>query len=239
MHTDTIGWRVHFRAEPLSVEVEGPLESGWCLGLLLYPYRETLVIGELKVFPDGDRKRAARGEILDYRYAPRMWSEDPSALDPESPEITARLLRHITSLDWIKSLVREHWASDLGRKERTEWEQVLGARPGDVAGEFASAIDLERPRMGRPSRSNAPRRDLELARLAQSYDRAVNVSRSRSPIKDIAAELGISTAAVRDAKFRAVEKGFLVGTQPRKAAGFLSPKAAHLLDQAKQAEDAQ
>jgi hypothetical protein len=227
-----LGWRVDYRMEPLSVAMEGPLGPGWRVGLILIPFNNALAVAEVKVFPDGDRQRVAAKKMppSDNRVAPRMWSEDASALDPDHPTITANTLRNIHLPEIIRE-AQQSWANDLGRTERTQWEEVLGQKPGAIAATFARSLDLERRPIGRPPKSKAARRDVELATVAFHYAEAVGRG-SRSPIKDIASKLNLSVTSARDAKFRAVEKGYLTGTQERKAAGALTARAIRILEEA-------
>lgn len=73
---------------------------------------------------------------------------------------------------------------------------------------------------------------MELAVLAALYADRIR-SGSRSPNKEVADFLGDgwTPAQVRDAKFLAADKGFLCGTEARKAAGVLTRKAVLILEQ--------
>jgi hypothetical protein len=237
-----MGWRFDFRPPPnLAVVGEGPLAPGWRQSVVLLPVEGVLRVAEVKVFPDGDRRAVkSQRDALGVNVHLRMWSESPSALDPNHPQVTGQILRQIHLPD-IVTAVRERWAADAGRTDRTAWEELLGAAPGEVAADFIRSVDIERPTLGRTPRDKTKRRDVELAAIAALYDDAVNHRGSRSPIKDISSYLGGRTAgwpesSVRDAKFSAADKGFLAGTVSKRAAGVLTRKAVVVLEEAAKEE---
>lgn len=226
-----LGWRFEFDLDPLRVRGEGPLQPGWRLGVVLLPHEGSLVVAEVRVFPDGDRRKVTtQRQALDTKVHLGMWSMDASALDPEHPTINTSTLRSIRLPEIIRA-VQEKWASDMGREDRTAWEVLLGEKPSALASEFVRSIDLEHRGVGRPRRDKSSRRDVELAKIAAEYAEAVG-NGSTTPVKDVALKLGLNRRYVRDAKFQAVEKGYLEGTQPRKAAGVLSKRAIEILETA-------
>lgn len=149
-----LGWRFEFHLDPLRVEGEGPLQDGWRLGVVLLPHEGTLVVAEVRVFPDGDRRRVTNErQTLDTKVRLGLWSLDPSALDLQHPTVTAKMLRSIRLAEIVRA-VQEHWASDMGRKDRTEWEALLGERPSAIASEFVRSVDLEQRSLGRPAETS-------------------------------------------------------------------------------------
>lgn len=232
-----LGWRFEFHLDPLRVTGEGPLQPGWRHSVVLMPINGSLEVVELKVFPDGDRRKVDTFQkSLGVNVHLGLWSLDPSAIDPDSPKITAGMLRSISLPDIIRA-VQEQWAADMGREDRTAWEQLLGEKPSAIASEFVQSVDLERRSVGRPRRDKAARRDVELATIASHYADAISRG-SRSPIKDVVLVLGLDPtnaqdrSHVRDAKAQAVDKAYLTGTQDRKAAGALSKRAIEILEAA-------
>jgi hypothetical protein len=234
-----LGWRFEFHLEPLSVIGEGPLDGfpGWRQGVVLLPHEGSLVVGEVKLFPDGDRRKAAsERDTLRTEVHLGMWSHTPEALNPESPTVTAKMLRSV-SLPEIVQAVQRQWASDMGRNDQSEWEKLLGEKPSAIAAEFVRSVDLDRHPVGRPRSDKAARRDLELATIASLYAEAMN-DHSTAPIKEVTRRLGLDPENpqdrryVRDAKFRAADKGYLEGTQERRAGGRLTKKAIEILEAA-------
>jgi hypothetical protein len=231
-----LGWHFQYNLDPLMVQGEGPLRDGWRLGVVLMPFEGTLVVAELRLFPDGDRRKVRNQRQYLSLPAIGQWRPNPAAISPESPKITGEMLRSISLPDIIRA-VQEQWASDMGREDRTAWEQLLGEKPSAIAAEFVQSVDLERRAVGRPRRHKGERRDLELATIASHYADAVSRG-SRSPIKDVAVLLGLDPDNpqdrnhIRDAKAQAVDKGYLVGTQDRKAAGALSKRAIEIIEAA-------
>jgi hypothetical protein len=228
-----LGWRFQFQLDPLVVRAEGPLAEGFRQSVVLLPFDGSLRVAEVRIFPDGDRQKVETArDAGDTRVHLGLWSESADALNPERPEIDSALLRRVHTQDIVRA-VREQWSKDAGRADRTEWEELLGAEPSEIAQEFVRSVDIERSSVGRPRSRGRERRDLELAIVAALYADAVGRG-SRSPNKDVAEYLGEGWGpdSVRDAKFKAAEKGFLSGTKARQAAGVLTRKAAVILEEA-------
>jgi hypothetical protein len=233
-----LGWRFEFQANPLAVRAEGPLAEGWRQSVVLLPLDGSLRVAEIRIFPDGDRQKVVtQRDALQTQVHIGMWSQTADALNSERPEIDSDLLRMVHTQDIVRA-VREQWSADLGRTERTEWEELLGAEPSEVAQEFLRSVDLERSTVGRPPARTRDRKDLELAVIAALYVDAV-ARGSRSPNKDVAEFLGEgwSDSDVRYRKYQAADKGFLAGTKQGKAAGFLTRKAMLILEQASEGRE--
>jgi hypothetical protein len=222
---EALGPRVAYNLEPPKAELELPLEGapGWRLGLVVLVHEGSLVIAEVKVFPGGDRLDPAVVSRHEWPTVLRQWSEEASALEgTEVPTITTRMLRSIR-LGEIISAIRDDLESrrDLEPRVRNFWEDALG--PSTLGEAFAEVL------------SHAPahprRGDIYLAELAQRYAERVAAG-SKSPVKDLA--VGVSTAHIRDAIFRAREKGYLTSSHGPRPGGVLTQAGREVLGRAAQ-----
>ena len=206
------------------VDLELPLEGspGWRLGLLVLVHEGSLVIAEVKVFPDGDRRDPALVNRHEWVTQLRQWSEDASALEGvDVPTITTRMLRSIRLGEIVPTIRDALERQQLEPFERNLWEDVLGPLPSTLGEVFAEVL------------SHAPahprRGDVYLAELARRYAERVAAG-SKSPVKDLA--VGVSTAHIRDAIFRAREKGYLTRSYGPRPGGVLTQAGREVLDRA-------
>jgi len=218
-----LGPRVRFLiTDPPKVELELPLEGapGWRLGLLVLVYEGSLVVAEVKVFPDGDRRDPAglRQHVLENDL--RQWSQDPVALEKtEVPTITARMLRSI-KLGEIAGTLRTELESQQNNALKSVWGEILGLQPSTIGEAFADVLSHS------PSRS--VKGDEYLAGLSQRYAELVAAG-SKRPIQDLADELGRKPSHVRDAIFRAREKGYLTSSHGPRPGGSLKQAGRDVL----------
>ena len=228
---EALGVRVVFFTQPPKVELEMPLRDapGWRLGLLILVYEGSLVVAEVKVFPDGDRHVPPRpANRRPFEREPRQWSENASALmATDVPTITARMLRSI-KLGEIIATLREHLETQQHTAlERSVWAEVFGSGPSTLGEPFAAVLSHS------PSRSHQG--DEYLAQLARPYS-AMVAAGSKHPIQDLADELGVKKPShVRDAIFRAREKGYLTRSLGPRPGGSLTQAGRDVLQRASQA----
>ena len=227
---EALGIRVRFHTtQPPKVELEMPLKDapGWRLGLLVLVHEGSLVIAEVKVFPDGDRRDPVVARRHEWANEPRQWSEDVAALaETAVPTITARMLRSIRLGEILTTLRTELETKRHTAIEHGVWDEILGLQPSTLGEAFADVLS-------HPA-SRARQGDEYFARLAQRYAEVVAAG-SRHPIPDLASELGVKPSHVRDAIFPRREKGYLSRSLGRRSGGSLTPAGRDVLQKASRA----
>jgi hypothetical protein len=189
-----------------AVWVEAPMRDGWIAAFRILPDPEgSPAVAELRVFPDHPRR------------APGQWAPELPMVDTRQhiPRggLTSRLLREIKvpgAVLFTQRLMDEFakgWA-DLGHDAMAELFEPHG-------------LTDEPRRRGRP-----PLSDLELARAARVYERAV---KSGHPIERVSTELGVSEDTARKRIWTARDRGLLTDAPAGRPGGRLTPKARELL----------
>jgi hypothetical protein len=142
------------------------------------------------------------------------------------PTITARMLRSIR-LGEITATLRTELESQQHTKLKSGvWGEILGLRPSTLGGAFADVLSH--------SESHSRQGDEYFARLAQRYVELVAAG-SKHPIQDLAAEGGVKPSHIRDAIFRAREKGYLTSSHGPRPGGSLTQAGRDVLQRASQA----
>jgi hypothetical protein len=152
-------------------------------------------------------------------YAIAALTIEPTTGVPPVGGITARALRSL-HLDAMQRATRADAAAGARRiTSGTEW---LRASPA-----LARELDDRANRLERGRRPGPPRiSDLELARCASTYVRALG---SRRPLEAVAKHTG-SLSIARNRIRQARERGLLDGTKRGKQGGALTEKALKLLN---------
>lgn len=218
------GSRALLRLEPARIDrlvardaevwVEEPLPDGWIAAFRILPAPDgSPMIGEARVFPGHPRRGAGR-------WAPETdLAGDPRQYIPRGG-LTSRLLRKVKvpgAVLFTHRLMREYaegWAH-LGVDAQRELFEPYG-------------LESEpRPRSG-PGRP--PLSDLEMARAVGAYVDALERG-SRTPVPDVAAELGVSvdTARAHLGKARKRKPPFLTPPPPGRAGGRMTPECEAVL----------
>jgi hypothetical protein len=186
--------------------VEESLPGGWIAAFRILPDPDgSPTVAELRVFPDHPRRSAGR-------WAPELPMVDTSKHVPRRG-LTSRQLRDIKvpgAVLFTQRLMKEFMKG---------WGE-LGA---DAASELFEPYQLtdEQPKRGRP-----PLSDLELARAARIYERAL---KSRKPIDRVREELSVSEDTARKRVGMARKRGLLTEAPSGRPGGRLTPKAKELL----------
>ncbi len=187
--------------------VEEPLPGGWIAAFRILPDPDgSPTVAELRVFPDHARRSAGR------------WA-------PEHPMVNAR--EHVPRGGLTSRLLREikvPGAVLFTQRLMDEYAKGWAALGADAVSELFEPHGLtdEGPKRGRP-----PLSDLELARAARIYERAV---KDGQPIDRVREELGVSEDTARKRVGMARKRGLLTEAPPGRPGGRLTPKAKALLD---------
>lgn len=158
------------------------------------------ILAELRVFPlETNRDRPAG-----------VWSAEVLGVKAKVPSggLPADLLRHVSVTE--------------PRRFGGEFSQWLEKNRKRRARKAAQRTERSSPKRGRPARS-----DRQLARVARAY--VESATESRSPVADVASQLRLTPAQVRNILSRARRKGLLSPTQPGRSGGQLSDYARDLL----------
>lgn len=186
-----------------SLWVELPVAQHWLAAFRILPQSGPPVVSEVRLFPlDSTTRRRPAGEWKG------LYGDD---VPVPRGGVTARLLRHIKSTQF-RSILKE-----LLRK----WPKEL------------SLFGLAETAARQPTKSTQGRKgrtELELARMAETYERAhLN---GRPPIRAVATRFHLSPSQARDAIFRVRTLGLLSPAEKQgSAGGLLTAQARALLKQ--------
>jgi hypothetical protein len=179
--------------------------------------------GELKgTFIVGDIWRVAITLAPSASYAIAALTIEPAGSEPPVGGLTTRVLRAL-HLDAMQQSTRSEAAA--GARRVTTGASGLHASPALARQLDERAKEIERGRRPGPPRIN----DLELARCASIYVKALG---SRRPLEAVAKRTG-SLSIARNRIRQARERGLLDGTKRGKQGGALTERALQLLRKVK------
>jgi hypothetical protein len=218
-------------------EVLGRIEGGWAYEMRLARQDGCWIFTELRVFPDSDDldlTRLFNNTKIDIAVGTTDAAATSArelahfALKPRRPEVPVSvppgglMTRHLRRIPFGKGSGMD---SLQKLDELCVWFTGNHRRKERVARRLAN---LER-RLERELRLDQG--DIRLARIASCYADVLNQG-SRKPNADVATRLGLKVTEVRDAIFRARQKGLLKSSRRRQrgiAGGELTLRAIALL----------